>query len=187
MDVFLSHSHADRKWAEKLRTALLANGLSVWSAESDLKPGERPFPAIMKAVLAAPSLVVLVEPKGTIPPEEARATLEAVWSDPEKRLIPILVGDVRVPPYLRSAGPVTSMTRVIQVPNPRTGWNRATSDLIEILKGEAGLAEKMVVIDTRQEDRRLRRKRLAYIGRLAASFERAEDRRAERAGLVEPL
>src|SRR6185295_8589578 len=102
MDVVLAHPHTDRKWAEKLRTALTVNGLSFWSVESDLKPGDRPFRAITQAIHEASSIVVLVGPEGAIPPDEAWAILDAVWSDPEKRLIPILLGEVRVPTFLRS-------------------------------------------------------------------------------------
>ncbi|HVR99440.1 MAG TPA: toll/interleukin-1 receptor domain-containing protein [Thermoanaerobaculia bacterium] len=170
MDVFLSHSHADRKWAEKLRTAFAANGLSFWSAETDLKPGESTFREASRVIGDTPSLVILVGPEGTIPPDEARAILDAAWNDAEKRLIPILLGDARVPTFLRSAGPVTSMTQAIRVANPRSDWKRAVSDLIQVLKGEAELGDKTVTIDTRKEDRRLQRERLNYIQRVAAGF-----------------
>lgn len=175
MDVFLSYSPADRKWAEKLHSALERQGLTSW-LDTQLRPGEDWLEVMRHALAEAKNIVFLVGSSasvggaGSFRKAEAQAALETIWGDPEKRFIPILLGDAKLPSFLRSAVPFTSTVEAIRVPNLRRDWSRAVADTIQVLKNEVDLSEKAVEIDTRDEDRALLQERLSYLRQVAASF-----------------
>jgi hypothetical protein len=92
VDVFLSHSAADKKLAERLSRGLDAHGLSVWLDRRELTPGSDLRREIEEAIQKADHILLLI---GHREPDEAqqltwRVALEAVWQDPEKRFIPVL-------------------------------------------------------------------------------------------------
>jgi len=65
--------------------------------------------------------------------------LEAVWSDKSKRLIPILLKDAPLPPFVLSAFKLSSMDGadlpIVRVRNPRQATETAQT-VIQIIRGE---------------------------------------------------
>jgi hypothetical protein len=56
------------------------------------------------------------------------------------------------------------------VKRPRTDLCRAAADLAAVLRGQADVTAIGELVDTREEDRILRRERLAYIRQVAESL-----------------
>jgi hypothetical protein len=107
MSTFLSYASADRKVAEKLKDELGKAGIQVWS-DTSTTTGEDWRRRIEDAIQSANEILVLVGPKNGDDPQQQltwRAALEAVWQDPSKRLIPILLRGATPPPFLYSAAP----------------------------------------------------------------------------------
>ena len=103
MDVFISHSSADRKWAEMLAKAVKKHGLSTWVDSENLKPGERWQDEIESALNSARAIVLLVGPrqaKDKIQQMAWRAALEESWADSYKPLIPLLIKNAELPKFL---------------------------------------------------------------------------------------
>ncbi len=121
MHVFLSYSAADHKFAERLREELRRHGLSVWIDKEDLKPGSEWQQQIQDAIRSADDILVLVGSQSTDDPTQQltwQAALEAVWQDPHKRLIPVLLRDAPLPAFVYADSSGVE-TRVVLFVNPR--------------------------------------------------------------------
>lgn len=121
MHVFLSYPAADRKLAERLRDELSRDGLSISAFDATQREGVEWRKQVEPMIRSADDILILVGPRST--PDEAqqlewRAALQAVWQDPHKRLIPVLVRDAALPPFVfgDSAG---NETKVIRLLDPR--------------------------------------------------------------------
>lgn len=176
LDVVLLASPNQQEWAEKLDRALRDSGLSTWSSIRNLEPGLPIRSQLEKAVGDAKSVVAVIGPDDSFALSEqlrpARMiALEAVWRNPGKRLIPLLLGNPDLPNFVRAASNWTRRVAAIRAEDPARDWDRAVSDLIEVLKGKADPREKGEVIDTLEEDRRRFRERLAEIKKWAAELE----------------
>lgn len=118
--------------------------------------------------------VLVVVGAGSQPSEtqrwERQAVLEAVWRDPAKRLVPVLLRDAGLPPFLRSVFPADQPIPVYRLKRLRTDWPRAVADLAAVLRGQAGVEDVGELLDTTEEDRIRRRERFSYIRRIAESL-----------------
>ena len=107
MTVFLSYSLADKKLADRLREELQGQGVSTWSDSSAFSSSADWQKEIEAAMHSADAILVLVRPKGEAD-EAQRSTwqeaLTAVWQDSEKRIVPVLIGDAKVPTFIYSTG-----------------------------------------------------------------------------------
>ena len=104
-DVFISYSADAKKWAEKLSDSLDAEGLSAWSDFKSLRPGERWFDQLQRALDDARFYILVVGPRNVTRETQDRewqAALEHTWSDSRKRIIPVLIGHADSPPFLRN-------------------------------------------------------------------------------------
>lgn len=63
MKVFLSHSEADKKWAEQLRSGLSDAGFEVWNPQSDMVPGSNLHLELGKALGRSDAMIVLLSPE----------------------------------------------------------------------------------------------------------------------------
>lgn len=125
-DVFISYATDTRPLAEELTQALQDHGFQAWADFKDLQPGQLWHDEIDRALDRAGWFLILVSPTSyatSWQEAEWRAALTKVWSDSEKRLIPVLVGGTEPPPFLRSwvslkvdpaAEPATWTSRVLQ-------------------------------------------------------------------------
>src|ERR1035438_9311078 len=103
-DVFISYATDTKPLAEQLTQALQTQGFHAW-ADFNLRPGQVWQDEIERALEDARSFLILVSPTsraGSWQEVEWRAALAKVWSDSDKRLIPVLVGGTEPPPFLRN-------------------------------------------------------------------------------------
>ncbi|MDQ3814756.1 MAG: toll/interleukin-1 receptor domain-containing protein [Armatimonadota bacterium] len=166
--VFISHSSADKKWAEKLKETLDQHGFSTWLDTESLEPGDNIQRKIEDAIQSSDAIIVLVGSRQE-PDELQRFTwsiaLEAMWRDPNKVIIPFLLKDAELPSFI-------SNHQAIRARNPRSDWSQAVHNLVRALKGEADLSELGEAADEKvrapQEDR------LSYIKEVAESLKAVE-------------
>ncbi len=92
MNIFLSYSHADKKWAEKLRSGLIKAGITVRSSLDDIDPGENWHLEVGKALAKSDAMVVLLSPDA-VKSLHVRSEIEYALSSAQfrDRLIPVLV------------------------------------------------------------------------------------------------
>ena len=103
-DVFLSCPSASSRWGEKVLRAIEEREIPVWFGQRDIAPGENLMDALESAVKASKAVVLVIGPgygKSSLQNVEVQAALEGAWADPRKRLIPLLIKDAKVPPFLR--------------------------------------------------------------------------------------
>jgi hypothetical protein len=118
MHVFLSHSHADRKLAATLRGRLESEGLTVSSLDRDPRSAGW-HRDLEEALRSAAAILLLVSPQVDEPQRTTwRLALEAVWADPSKRLIPILLQDAELPAFVKSASSGAEV-QAIRLRDPR--------------------------------------------------------------------
>ena len=164
-----------RSLAESLRRGFGARGLAVClGLELNLAPHCQEG---LREVIRGAAAVLVVVGAGSQPSEtqrwERQAVLEAVWRDPAKRLVPVLLRDAGLPPFLRSVFPADQPIPVYRLKRLRTDWPRAVADLAAVLRGQASMGNIEDVgelIDTTEEDRIRRRERFSYIRRIAESL-----------------
>ena len=102
--VFISHASQTGPEARRLAEALTRLGLKVWLDERDFQPGDRWGQSMQDALDEADAYVVLV--RGGEDPGE---WLRTEWKEaarrtalrPEKKILPVVIGDGPLPPYLR--------------------------------------------------------------------------------------
>ena len=103
MKVFISHSFDSREAALKLARALEERGLEPWTS-ARLEPGKDWRAAITQAVSESQGFLFLVGPQSQEDrwlQVEWQAILESDWDRvPQRPMIPILFGDIAVPPFL---------------------------------------------------------------------------------------
>jgi len=137
---FLSYSSANRVFAAKLRDELAKLGLSVWS--DGAAPGVKLPERIEAGIRSASDLLVLIGPRDGRDEEQEltwRSVLETVWKDSSKRLIPILLKDAPLPPFILSAFKLSSMDGadipVVRVRDPRQVAEAARA-IVQVARGE---------------------------------------------------
>jgi len=107
-DVFISYSADAKKLAEKLAVSLQEEGVATWSDFENVSPGERLYDQIQQALDQARFYLIVVDPRNTArdwQDQEWQGALERTWTDPHKRIIPILVGHAEAPAFLRNWAP----------------------------------------------------------------------------------
>jgi hypothetical protein len=169
-DVFLSYSRRSSKHAEALATALENLDISSWLASKNLRAGGSAEKEILKAIGAARMVAFLVDSNSPADSSdwvqrEYMAALEHSWSNNEKILVPVLMGDAEPPPFLRHSAYVHVSER-----NP--DWAQAAKKLSKVLKG------KTTVRDYKASSVE-QRKRLNLIERLAHALRATESKSAD--------
>jgi len=104
MKVFISHSHEDTAIAAALASELKAHAWEPFTS-LPLEKGADWKSALSKAISESQAFVILVGPRS----EESRSQqvewqtiLESDWDRvPERPMIPVLLGNVALPPFLR--------------------------------------------------------------------------------------
>jgi len=93
MKVFLSHTHKDSFLAKKIASALVASGLDVWNAETEILPGDNWAEKISNALKESDAMVVLLTPE-SLESRIIQREIEYALGNKSynKRLIPVLVG-----------------------------------------------------------------------------------------------
>lgn len=101
MRVFISHSESERKIANGIREALIAQGFEVWNPDREILPGDNWLLETGRALERADAVVFLLSPQSAESPF-ARHELEYVTSRPkyEGKLIPVRVGSSKSLPWI---------------------------------------------------------------------------------------
>jgi hypothetical protein len=103
MQVFLSYSHADKSLAARLRRSLEEKGLSFNDPGANV--GDPWRQQLEGAIRSSDAILLLLSSRPRVDEQQQltwRLALEAVWADPAKRLIPILLQDAELPASVRS-------------------------------------------------------------------------------------
>lgn len=103
--VFISHSRDNADVARRLFKILRARELDPWLDETYVKNGEEWRDEVRHAAEKADGFVFVIGPGRAFDAEqefEWRSVLRSAWpTETAKALIPLLVGDVELPPFLR--------------------------------------------------------------------------------------
>jgi hypothetical protein len=161
-DVFISYSADARKWAEKLAASLRGEGVATWIDFENLSPGERVYDQVQKALDQATFYLVVVGPRNLVRDSQDRewqGALERTWTDPDKRIMPVLVGRAEAPAFLRNWAPfrfqpghgeaalVKKLAKIIKTyrpgEEPRQGNDRLGSDWQKRILELEGAAKRL--------------------------------------------
>ena len=104
MKAYLSYSREGMAPARRLSDALRQTGVEALDPLMNSGPGQDWSEAIERAVDEADAMVFLVGPhtaRETVLQRDWSMALERSWSYPDKPLIPVVLGDVELPAFLR--------------------------------------------------------------------------------------
>jgi hypothetical protein len=116
-DVFISYSADARKLAEKLAEALQKNGVSTWVDFQNVQPEPRVYLQLQAALDEARIYLMVIGPRNRTrewQSQEWQGAYGRSSSDPEKRMLPVLVGKVKSPSFLAQWPP-------LRIPTSRVG------------------------------------------------------------------
>ncbi|MEV0787413.1 TIR domain-containing protein [Streptomyces sp. NPDC050423] len=101
IDVFISHAQEDGAWAGDLADRLSRNGLRVFFDEWDVLPGDVIVHRLDTAVREAACAIAVISPASAASPRalEEYAALATAGAERGLRFIPVLIGEVRLPPF----------------------------------------------------------------------------------------
>jgi hypothetical protein len=101
--VFLSHSSKDKEHIRKLAVALRSKRVDVWLDEEQIKIGDDFVKALERGLQECDFVVVLLSPNFLLGPwaqEEYRSTLQRQVESRTTILLPAIIQDCEVPPFL---------------------------------------------------------------------------------------
>jgi hypothetical protein len=133
MHVFISHPHSEKQTAKRLAEALQLHGISTWLDTGDLSHGDDLQIQIEHVLRAASVILFLIAPgqeANRWQEREWSIALEASWEDPNKRLIPLLLGDAEPPAFLRDRAS-------LRLTNNPADWDRTVGKLVEMIRSGA--------------------------------------------------
>jgi hypothetical protein len=92
VQIFLSYDQSDEAFAKSLASQLTRRGLSVWSPDQEVLPGDNVWFRIGEALAKSKAMVVLVSPD-SMRSEHVRREIEYALGQPnyEGRLFPVQV------------------------------------------------------------------------------------------------
>lgn len=121
-DVFLSHGSPDKPWVRALHAKLTAAGLTAYLDEVNIAAGDN-FVCNLSNGIGGTSTFVIVVSNGTM----ERPWVEHEWTSfmathgPRNRIIPILLDDVVLPPFLRPFQAIRALDRNVDPVVSRIG------------------------------------------------------------------
>ena len=152
-EVFISHAPTSAKTAKKLAEVLRARGVSAWSnVELPLNGGQWRS-VTRKALEASQAIIFVIEPRrepGSRVRDEWSEALLASWSEPSKRLVPLLIGDAEAPAFLK-------IRHALRIRDTSAEVERAAHEIAEALHDEGyplGAIDPTALEQARVESRR---------------------------------
>lgn len=148
---FVSFARRDEVVARRLIEELRRHNFAVSDAEGDLKAGADWQKALEHAIRAADAVIVLVG-RNAAPTKyqelEWSTILESYWDDPTKLLVPVLVGDAKVPSFLAGF-------QFIRISDENGDWgaviaalqDRATEEKRSVQKDMTQLQERLKSVE----------------------------------------
>ncbi len=151
--VFISHSHSDREFTERLARDLMAHGQNVWFDKWDIRPGDSIVTKIFEEGLADAEAFLIVLSKDSVRSDWVREELNVATVrriEDLTRVIPVLKEDVEVPTALRTmhwvdmrtdfAAGVRSILNVLAGVSERPPLGERPAHLRSIIQPVAGLS-----------------------------------------------
>jgi hypothetical protein len=132
-DVFVSYSRADAEWVRVLAENLHQSGLEVFLDEWEIGPGDVLVHKLDAGILASRNGVLVVSPSSLSRPwvqQEYAAMMTRVVEGKQQNLIPVLLKDAEMPPFL--AARLWVDFRNVDGPD----YLSRVSELVRALKGE---------------------------------------------------
>jgi hypothetical protein len=178
MKIFISYPHSSagsKKLVANLAEKLKGHGITAWTGlapEQEASP-VRSLSQIASDMVSCDKFLLVIDsaqPKTEAQDFEWRSSLEAVWSDSKKRLIPILIGDVEMPNFIRSAVPAGQPVEAIRIDDPRRDWSQVADKLVSVLEERSDLSTVAQNFSSTEEDRAQQNERLAYVKSTAQAF-----------------
>ncbi|MBW0001515.1 MAG: toll/interleukin-1 receptor domain-containing protein [Verrucomicrobia bacterium] len=169
-DVFISYSSDARPWAERLSESLERKGISTWTDFKNLAPAQRWVEELQDALDKARYFVILVGPEkrvGSQQDREWQGALKGIWTDPNKRIIPVLVGDATLPSFLNDWLSVR-----MHPGKPESSW---IDEVCETIRETGPEESSKVTKRTARPDKALRH-RLAKIERAAKQLKSGQEK-----------
>ena len=101
MQIFLSYARSDEAFAKALSSQLTKRGLSVWSTDDEVLPGDNAWLRAGEALKNSKAMVVLVSPQ-SMRSEHVRREIEYALGDPnyEGRVFPVQVRPTQNIPWI---------------------------------------------------------------------------------------
>lgn len=121
MHVFLSYSHADQALAARLRRALEKKGLSFNDPVETPATGTSWRQQVEEAIRSADAILLLLSSRKKVDEHQQitwMVALQAVWANPAKLMIPLLLQDAELPAFVRS-GASGDFVQAIRLRNPK--------------------------------------------------------------------
>jgi len=165
-DVFISYPQEAQADASKLAATLNQKGLSAWTAGDNLSDNSRDWKIeVENALKSAVAIVFLVYPKREPSywlQHEYMNALESYWSGSAKILVPVLIGNVEPPSFLRQ-------WQSLKV-HEKSDWDRAASQLAKWIQ-----TDQMILHTPRKKDKEQFNKRLNEIAEVAKTWRLASE------------
>jgi TIR domain len=100
-DVFISYGHQDQAWVHTLAENLHRAGLAVFLDAWEIIPGDVVVHQLERGLMASRNGVLVVSPASVARPwvQQEYAVMVGRAVESTQRLIPVLLGDVEVPPF----------------------------------------------------------------------------------------
>jgi hypothetical protein len=150
-DVFISYPQEAQADASKLAATLNQKGLSAWTAGDNLSDNNRDWKTeVENALKSAVAIVFLVYPKREPSywlQHEYMNALESYWSGSAKILVPVLIGNVEPPSFLRQ-------WQSLKV-HDKSDWDRAASQLAKWIEEDQQVRNRPTQKDKKEFNRRL--------------------------------
>lgn len=107
MQIFISHSQKDQKFAKELSSRLSTAGVTAWLAEERVLPGENLPLEIGKALQRSDAMVVLLSPDAVESPN-VRSEIAYALSSPkfEGRVVSVIVKPTKAIPWFLQTLPI---------------------------------------------------------------------------------
>jgi hypothetical protein len=102
--VFLSHTSKDKPFARRIASSLTAKGIAVWIDEAEMFPGDSLIGKIEQGITTVDYLAVILSTNSVTSEwvlREVRTALHREISGKKVIVVPLLLEDCQVPPFLR--------------------------------------------------------------------------------------
>lgn len=158
MNVFVSHSRQNASLALALRERLRALKFNVWVDVADLSPGSNWKHEIEQALERANGIIILLGPEQS-PDDGQRIELQQIaeheyFLDPNKPIIPVVLGSAELPGFLRSRHSLTVDPSAPDLHGLTSAIQRALekpSETVDHEQLERGLAARQKALENLKE------------------------------------
>jgi len=106
--VFFSYPHAERALADRLRSRLVEQGIELEVFDSSNLEAASGPEGIDQHLRSADAVVLMINPRSKLDAPQQRvwrSVLAAAWENSDLRILPLLLRDAELPPFVQSAAP----------------------------------------------------------------------------------